>query len=158
MHENDREFANGVEEILRTSVTNTISLLFNIPVDVSRDMSHDLPHDEGYVCCGEFSQDDARAKLMVSFDRELIKKLAHLVFSAAEAETPAIYESTVTEIVNIVGNQLKVHLNLQGYKLTLAIPYIVDEKAVPAENPLIHLAFSLKDDSAMGVDFYMRTA
>ena len=138
--------------------SKSFSLLFNIPVDICRDMGRNLLHDDGYVCCGEFTQEDARAKLLVSFDRELIKKLAHHIFSAAEAETPAIYESTVTEIVNIVGNQLKVHLNTRGYKLTLDIPYIVDEKAVPTENPLIHLAFSLKDDSAMGVDFYMRMA
>jgi hypothetical protein len=158
MLEADRELAESIEKKLRASVTHTISILFNVTVDVDGS-SGEAPAPDDYVCCGELIQDQARATLMFSFDRALIQMLADLIFPPNNRTAPGVCEATATEIVNIVGNELKTHLNLQGYKLRAGIPYVLDQKeTVAKENPLIHLAFSLKNDPAMGVDFFLRSA
>ena len=97
---------------------------------------------------------------MFSFDRELIERLMQCVFLTSELTDSAMYELAALEIVNMVGNNLKTYLNTHGYKFYMAIPYAVDRSVTDrstgaAEEPMIHLAFSLKETGVMGVDFYL---
>ncbi len=159
MPNKNQELARSISGIIRQSVTNTIATLFNVSVNASEDV-HKVPSGDDFVCCGELVQDDARATLMFLFDRELIERLLGCVFSASELiDDTAIYESAALEIVNIVGNNLKMYLNVHGYKLNMSIPYVPDrEGQAPAEEPLVQMTFSAKNSAVMGVDFYLRRA
>jgi len=158
MLEFNYEFTQSVEELIQASVTSTISTLFKIPIDVCSGMGK-VGSSDNYFCCGEFVQDDTKATLLFVFDRALIKKLTGIIFPADSVNSPGVCEATAAEIVNIVSNQLKTHLNVHGYKLHLGQPCMLDRaQAALKERPLIHMAFSLKNDVAMGVDFYLRSA
>ena len=158
MPDKNRELACSITGIIRESVTNTIATLFNIAVDAN-DMVHKVPSLDDFVCCGELIQDDARAKLMFLFDHDLIEQLVHRAFPGTADIDPALYESAALEIVNIVSNNLKMYLNVHGYKLHLAIPYIPQrDRIVSDEAPFVQLAFSSKSSAVMGVDFYLRSA
>ena len=162
MQNKDARLADNITKIIHDSVTTTIATIFNVSIDSCAN-THKVSFNDDYICCGELIQDDARAKLMFVFDRDLIERLMQCVFSASELADPNIYESAALEIVNIVGNNLKTYLNIHGYKLHMALPYIPDcsvpgRGKIAAEDPLVRLAFSLKEDGVMGVDFYLNRA
>jgi hypothetical protein len=155
---NDPHFTKNLTAIIGESVTTTIATLFNVSVQTCRTPGK-VPAVDDFICCGELIQDDAKAKLMFVFDRDLIERLVNCAFPSSEAIDPAMYESTALEIVNIVSNNLKMYLNVHGYKLQMSIPYVHNPAQTPAvENPMIQLAFSSKDSAVMNVDFYLRTA
>ena len=158
MRNEDILFRQGIAQIISTSVTTTMETLFNVSIDVCENMQQESSADY-VVCCGDLVQDDAHATLMFLFDLNLIKLLVHRTFAAEDLENAEMYESAALEVVNIIGNKLKSYLNVRGYKLEMVIPYVPDRNhSMPAENPMVHMAFSLKDAASMDVDFYLRSA
>lgn len=159
MYRKNHQIASTVTDIIRESVTTTISTLFNVPINASQ-TARLFPSPDDFVCCGELIQDaSTSARLMFLFDRELIELLVHCAFPGNSNIDPSIYESTALEIVNIVSNNLKMYLNVHGYNLRVALPYVVDRSGGPVvDDSLVKLVFSSKESAVMGVDFYLRSA
>jgi len=145
-------------EIIRSSVSNTLAVMFNISIEVFENTSK-IPAVDDYVICCEFIQENVRSHILFLFDHKLIDKFIRGIFPPELLKDPAVYQSTASEIVNIVGNCMKQYLNLHGYHFEMAIPFTPDLVRMPTANgPLLQMVFSCKSDSAMGVDFYLQCA
>jgi len=159
MLKNKQKLADDMAEIIRKSVAHTLAVMFNTSIDACQNVSKS-PSVDDFIYCSEFLQEDAHAHILFLFDRELIEKFVHGIFPPEALEDPLVYESTASEIVNIVGNSLKQYLNLHGYHFEMAIPYSPEPgQHIPAGGgPLVQMAFSCKSESEIGVDFYLRGA
>src|ERR1700722_12201440 len=101
MIKNEHKLSQDMADVIRGAVTNTLVVMFDTTIETCANMPK-TPSSDDYVYCCELVQDDVRARILFLFDRELIEKLVRGMFPKDNLKNPVMFESTASEIVNIV--------------------------------------------------------